>query len=355
MYITPIPQLPPVSHEKLFALTSTQYAVPCVRVAVSKGIFDYAFKVLESQGSGITVKQVMKELKFGEKGAEVMLNSLVALEYLQYIGDQYYLNVLSQTYLVTSSPFYHGNMFSLHADESFNQLMNAIEADFKEGPNANKKSAWMRAEFPKEKAEKFIAGMHSYSMAVGSVLAATVDFKKKFDVTKLLDVGGGSGSYCMCLARNQPEIAKFTIFEIPTVAEICRGYLSRATPPLPSPSRIEVVAGNMFKDPLPLGHNAVFFSNIFHDWEEDLCQMLCKKSFDALPSGGHLFLIEAVLSESKSSPPLTTLFSLYMFAVTNARQFTFNEFKSMMEKAGFKNVGLIPVFGIFSLIHARKP
>lgn len=52
--------------------------------------------------------------------------------------------------------------------------------------------------------------------------------------------------------------------------------------------KVDTYALNMFNDEWPRGYDAHFFSNIFHDWSWSTCQLLAKKSFCALPSGGKI-------------------------------------------------------------------
>jgi len=116
----------------------------------------------------------------------------------------------------------------------------------------------------------------------------------------------------------------------------------------------------MFKDPFPqhddpdYGYNAIFLSNILHDWDQETSKKLCQKAFDALPSKGTILIHEALFNETFDGPLEVAYFSFHMFAVTSGHQYSFSELKEMLTSCGFVDIGIIPTFGIYSVVHARK-
>ena len=100
----------------------------------------------------------------------------------------------------------------------------------------------------------------------------------------------------------------------------------------------------MFKDDFPLhddqkyGYQATFYSNVFHDWNDEKCKYLTKKSYDALPENGMIFLHEALLNDDGNGPLVTACFSFHMFLRTEGKQFTFSELKDILTNAGFKGI-----------------
>ena len=53
-----------------------------------------------------------------------------------------------------------------------------------------------------------------------------------------------------------------------------------------APGRQVTTAGvNMFTEEWPRGHDGHFFANVFHDWSDETCRLLARKSLEALPSG----------------------------------------------------------------------
>ena len=93
---------------------------------------------------------------------------------------------------------------------------------------------------------------------------------------------------------------------------------------------------NMFCEPWPKGYDAVFFSNIWHDWNFRTCAWLAARAYETLPRGGRIMLHEALLDDDGNGPPPIAAFSMLMLLATQGQQFTFAELKALLEHAGSK-------------------
>jgi hypothetical protein len=111
----------------------------------------------------------------------------------------------------------------------------------------------------------------------------------------------------------------------------------------------------MFHDPWPKGYDGIFFSNIYHDWDRKRCEFLTKRSFEALPSGGRIFLHEMLLDDTKDGPATASLFSMNMCFFTEGKQFSGGELRAMLEAAGFRDVSITHSYAYYSIVSARKP
>jgi acetylserotonin N-methyltransferase len=113
---------------------------------------------------------------------------------------------------------------------------------------------------------------------------------------------------------------------------------------------------NMFTQAWPQGHDAHFFSNIFHDWSDDTCRLLARKSFEALPSGGRILLHEMLMDDDGAGPWPVAAFSLLMLIGTKGRQYSLPELAEFLASAGFVDVeSARSSSGYYSLVNARKP
>jgi len=120
--------------------------------------------------------------------------------------------------------------------------------------------------------------------------------------------------------------------------------------------RVMTAAVDMFDGEWPGGHDAHFFSNVFHDWDVDGCRALAAKSFAALPSQGRIYLHESLLNDTCDGPPLIALYSMNMARVTEyGKQYSAAELERVLAGAGFTDVRLVHTYSIFSLMSARKP
>ena len=99
----------------------------------------------------------------------------------------------------------------------------------------------------------------------------------KLDLSKhqaLLDVAGGSGIYACSVVARHPHLCA-AVFEKPPVDRIARGGHRRRRG---CAEKVEVVAGDMFKDEWPGGTTRILISNVLHDWEEPTMRRLRSRS-----------------------------------------------------------------------------
>lgn len=188
--------------------------------------------------------------------------------------------------------------------------------------------------------------MHCHSIASAVSLSQSIDFS---GVTRLLDVGGGSGCYASAIANANPGLCA-TIMELAPVCAVADDYIARAG----VAERVDTRAVDMFREDWPDDYDAHFFANVFHDWSFETCAELAAKSFAALPSGGRICLQEMLLDESGDAPYPAVAFSFLMTWGTKGQQFTFNQLKAMLERAGFTDVGVQRSAGYYSLVTGHK-
>ena len=197
--------------------------------------------------------------------------------------------------------------------------------------------------------EAFFSAMHAiaYMMAPG-IVAATKPGKAK----KLLDIGGGSGSYTQAFLEASPSLTA-TIFDLPPVIKNAQNRL--ATSGLLD--RINFIAGDFYKDELPPGHDLALLSAIIHQNSPEKNIELYRKIFRALPPGGRLVIRDHVMNSDHTQPTSGAFFAVNMLVVTaEGRTYSFEEIRSSLESAGFIKVNLIqPDEQMNGLVEGFKP
>jgi hypothetical protein len=119
--------------------------------------------------------------------------------------------------------------------------------------------------------------------------------------------------------------------------------------------RVDTHAADMFRDPWPAGYDAVFFSNIFHDWRPLTCLGLAQRAFAVLPSGGSINLHEMLLNDDGSGPRTAAAFSVLMAVGTQGQQFTFAQLEALLTEAGFAGIECTSTSPLYSVVRGRKP
>jgi SAM-dependent methyltransferase len=181
--------------------------------------------------------------------------------------------------------------------------------------------------------EIFIKAMDSLVKARGDgeVIANAIDWS---GITELLDVGSGPATYPITLCQRFPNLhAK--IFDLPGTLVLTRSFVRRAG----MQDRIELIAGDYRKDPIPGSYDLVFLSNIIHGEGEHDNAALVRKLASNLKLGGQLVVKDHILDDSHTTPPVGAIFSLLMLLTTESgRCYSFSEIKSWMEHASLSRV-----------------
>jgi len=89
---------------------------------------------------------------------------------------------------------------------------------------------------------------------------------------------------------------------------------------------------------------------IIHDWNDEAALRILKNCRRAIHSDGTLLLAETVLSPS--TDPASALMDMLMMVLTNGRERTESEFRSLLQEAGFSMVQVIRAGGV-SIIESR--
>ena len=169
---------------------------------------------------------------------------------------------------------------------------------------------------------------------------------------RLMDVGGGDGSFLRSAARRAPELA-LTLFDLPAVAETARPRFAAAG----FAERVTVIGGSFSEEALPLGADLVTLVRIAHDHGDETVQNLLSAIHKALEPGGSILIAEPMAGDAQSAPMADAYFGFYLLAMGKGRARTPSELIAMLTRAGFIEAQAIatPRPLLTGLVHAKKP
>ncbi len=318
---------------------STQW-MPAVAISDEFGLFD----ALEAAPA--TTGELADRLSLGRHGIEALLPMLAALGFLVPHLGRYRLTDTARTYLLKRSPFYWGGILAGYRQGAAADLVRrALKPPSGVSERGLPIDSWSSGQLAPERARFIAAYMHAQSLPAALGLARSVDFA---GVARLLDVGGGSGCFAIALAERWPAL-RATVMELPAMCDLVPDYAAAAG----VAGRIDTVSVDMFREPWPTGYDALFFSNIFHDWNVETNALLAAKAHAALPPGGRILLHEVLLDDAHGGPVLAASFSMLMLG-TEGRQYSFPELKAILEGAGFTDIAAQPVYGTYSLVFGAE-
>jgi len=181
-------------------------------------------------------------------------------------------------------------------------------------------------------------------------LVRNVDLRGK---RKMLDLGGGTGSYSIALCDANPELNA-------AVADQ-KEPLSIAGPLVEEHNmqdRITLLEGDFFETDLGAHYDVVLISGVVIIKSEEDCRRLIKLAHDLLVPGGIIIIHDYMrMDDSPERKKLDTLENMYVLVVFNsgAGDREGEEVASWLRDTGFKTTNLIPVPTQLSIITAEKP
>jgi SAM-dependent methyltransferase len=206
-------------------------------------------------------------------------------------------------------------------------------------------NAWALGQMGSEIAATVSRIMHCHSLPAAIELAAMPELS---GVRRLLDVGGGSGVFSIALAQRHPEV-RCTVMDLAAVCDVARRYISAGD----VADRVDAKPVDMFRECWPDGYDAVFFSNVFHDWNAATNAKLARSAFEILPPAGKI-LVHEMLLEDSGGPPTTAGFSVRMVTSNQGKQYTFAELADTLQGAGFVDVRRSRAHLYYSLVVGTK-
>lgn len=165
---------------------------------------------------------------------------------------------------------------------------------------------------------------------------------------RVMDVGGGDGTFLRAVAGHAPQLA-LALFDLPPVAERARARFAAEG------LALEATGGSFFTDSLPQGADIITLVRILHDHDDDKAMILLRAIRAALEPGRTLLIAEPMAQVSGCERVGDAYFGLYLLAMGSGRPRSVAEIRKMLGVAGFTSSREVPtpLPMIASLIVAR--
>ncbi|MGE5088235.1 MAG: methyltransferase [Candidatus Levyibacteriota bacterium] len=181
-----------------------------------------------------------------------------------------------------------------------------------------------------ERSELFNQAMAALAGGLDPAIIGSAAFA---GVQSLVDVGGGDGSLLVALLARHSAM-RGVLFDLPHVVADARARIDRAG----LAARCEVVAGDAF-DSVPGGADGYVLCQVLHDWSDERAGAVLRSCRRAIAEGGRLVVIERVLPERFDPSPAArsaAMADLAMMVLTGGCERTVDDFRSLLESAGFR-------------------
>jgi demethylspheroidene O-methyltransferase len=148
--------------------------------------------------------------------------------------------------------------------------------------------------------------------------------------TRLLDVGGGEGTFLRTAARRAPRL-QLALFDLHAVVERARARLAAAD----LMGRAELHAGNFLHDRLPPDCDLISLLRVVQGLDDSDAMVLLRNVRRALPPGGTLLLAEPMAGARRAPRAADAYFGFYLMAMGSGRPRTSETLCDMLLQAGF--------------------
>ena len=307
-----------------------------------------ANKVFDTLASGAkSVDEVSKETGASVRGMRAIMNALIGLGLLAKDRQgKYSLTPESEAFLLSNKPGTLAGFFKMNATRLIPLWLKLGEVVRTGKPAEARNQEEPGTEFFTELVENIIPMSYASAQALADHLRLA-DAKKE---VRVLDLAAGSGIWGISLAQKSPHV-RVTAVDwagmIPTTKRITQKFGVA--------DRFEFVEGDLATADFESDYNVATLGHILHSEGKERSRALLKKTFGALKSGGTIAIGEWLVNDERTEPLPSLMFAVNMLVNTeHGDTFSFNEIKTWLEEAGFKNVRTLDAPGPSPLVLATK-
>ena len=200
--------------------------------------------------------------------------------------------------------------------------------------------------FTAEEQQIFSAGVEATTAGMAAALAVSYDFSRH---KRVLDVGGGTGSFLVAVLRRYPAL-QATLFELPGACAVARQRLADE----PEGARIDVVEGDFLKDPLPDDHDALIVANTIHVLSVGHNVALLRNMRAHAAAGARLLLVDWWMDSTHTQPSAAPLISGEFLVISGEGQaYGEDDADEWLPRTGWRKLEFRPLAGPGSVIIAE--
>jgi predicted O-methyltransferase YrrM len=213
-----------------------------------------------------------------------------------------------------------------YADQLY-EPWSRLEQSLRDGAPVVPEASYLGAD--EARTQAFVRGMRDRALAIGRSLVELVDAAGR---RRMLDVGGGPGTYSVLFTARHPGLAA-TVLELPGVARVARGLVEEAG----AADRVGFVEGDYLRSNFPGNQDFVLMSGMFHRETVDNCRRLISKAHACLVPGGLLAISDVFADAGGATPSFASLFGLNMLLTApDGTVHADTEVTAWLREAGFR-------------------
>ncbi|HMA94611.1 MAG TPA: methyltransferase [Polyangiaceae bacterium] len=315
----------------LFEMTTMAYFVSNAITSASKLAIPEALK----EGP-LTCAEIARAIGANESSVHRLMRALASVGFFDLKGDRYRLNALSRR-MLPDEPGSVLPMMRLASEDWVRSLWGHLAEAVRSGKSPTSAVLGMPlfeylAQTPAA-SDVFNRAMVTMTAQTTAAVLAAYDLSS---TRNLVDVGGGLGQFVMAAVSRYSQL-RATLFEMAHLEEAAAKRIADAG----YRDRIDIVAGDFFKDPLPFAADLYVLMNILHDWSDAEAVRILGRVRDALRPDARLLVIEMVLPEDGKLSIASVLDLQMLLLFDGGRERTVAEFHALFAEAGLRMVRML--------------
>lgn len=263
--------------------------------------------------------------------AERLLTTLTAMDLLHRNDEEFSNADDVERFLVEDSNAYAGPwmLFGKPRWDGWGDLTARLK--IREGEQ--RKLGMYDETFTVERARTYHQATYSIGMGAARRFHKQVDLSQR---KKIMDIGGGSGCYCIIGAQQHPNL-QAEVLDLAPVVTVTREFLAENG----VANRVQATECDFTADAFPTDADVAIMASNLPQYGRETIAAVIRKTYDALLPGGEFHLIGEMLDPDGTGPLAPALWGLseavnYSTGLAHKE----DECKAYFEQAGFKNISV---------------
>jgi len=296
-----------------------------------------------SEGAS-SIREIAAALGLSDLNAERLVVACAALELLEKDGDDHRNAPDVERFLVKGKATYIGPwlLFNGWDFERWKDLGGILASA------SPPKVLGLYESLSDEMARVYHEATYAVGLGAGMLFARDVDMSKR---SLILDLGGGSGAYCIAALQRYPHL-KAIVFDFAPVCNVAREFIAQWG----MQDRISTHRGDFTSDAFPSGGDVMIMASNLPQYGGKMLERVFRKAYRALCRGGELHVVGETLDDEKRGPLGPALWGIHeaLFG-SRGRAHSEGEVRGYLERAGFVEVQVHPfVPGSLTRITGKK-
>ncbi|WP_216216099.1 methyltransferase [Amycolatopsis aidingensis] len=322
-----------VSPAPIIELANGFRAARFLMAATELGVFEAL------AGAPADIEVLAARIGLSRRAARICADAMVALGLLERDGEAYRNSAPAAAYL-TGATDTDLRPFIRFSDRISYPAWGELAEALRHGPKAQ------ILDFDPERQRIFSEGVEALNAAPAAALAANTDLGGR---RRLLDIGGGTGSWSLAVVREHPQITA-TVFELPQVAGIARQRIAEQG----MSGRIEVVPGDVLTGDLPTGHDCCLLANVVHCFSPEDNRRLLARVRGAVSQGARLLIPDHWTDPTHTEPVTAALMAgEYAVNIEDGDVYSVAEAREWLAGTGWRFIAQEQLAGAKSMVVAE--